>query len=480
MLDYLLGGVVMRMIWFIPFVFFMGAAYLLGTQHMSKETNFNTERTPSSGKVNDNISPILAELKNIQDVSQVEKTLFNVQQKLHELKEQKEAVILIDALNLIQNSKGLFHRVKPIIETNGLTATASVGFLKQIKQEIPVQAKSLHALYDYLFIEPSTETTYKKIHEVQNEVVNFVIPKFEKAISDLGVALKEYPLTKEPKTLFHIDLSILLGDQLKFVPDSFHVLPVTSTHLYVFKAELEETLSHLYYVSSYQLNDLPNILSETTYKNSRKMFWKGFKKKRSVFTANFATQKLLHKNFNGASYRSFLKLRTPAKENKYLGKSNQWLIQSLNSRLEAIHAVSKFKNLTDKIIFSPALKKKYSADALTFTQESLNNLVVKKPVSFVSPINGATFQINPSMVFNPEVMTDLKQFFPSNYDEVKNKELAGKKIINLNYGKPVGWVDPSFAGVLPQTDNPTLPEHTSLLMAHPSTTMLGHWLKLFQ
>lgn len=439
----------------------------------------------SSSFISSNLN-LLKTINNIDEVKPIVTKIINELEsnsKDQNLDNQKEVQSIIAGLKLYIESQGILNRAQPILENNLLSSFASISSLKAIKQNIPTHTKHLHALYDYLWLPTENGKKYTSVNQLQSETRAKLIPKLVSIHSQLELDLQNYPAEKSPVRLFDIDVESMLGITAKFLPESYKVYTITSAHLWAVKVEIEKAIASAHYLTAYNFDKLGDLTSSTSFKATGLILSNKLNRKVKLSKTNKIGHHLIHKRLKKKKFRDLLTLKPFDRNQEHpLTSSKSWLIKSLNTQKQATMSAKQVNINNNMINVNDVFIQKYANKHISLTDEELSNLTANTEVVFISPLNGKTFKINPSVIFdynNPKIQ-DLKSFFPNGHDLNEYKKSGESKLINLDYGKASSWQDPTFSGIIPGTDNSTLRERTFSLAIHPATFTISSWLRLFQ
>lgn len=465
------------------------STFIIATGFFLKKNSSEELRTPSSiGQAKFSQTKIAQDLKLLKTITSVEEIQPVITKIISELESnqtqehKKEAKFLASVFKLYLESQGLFDRIQPVLENNLLLSVGSVGALKSIKQNIPEHTKYLHALYDYFGIPKENAKTYQSIGEIQDEVSATLIPKLIKLQAQLSEQLQNYPAQNGPVNLFNIDLEALVDAAVKFIPEDLRTYKFTSAHLWAGKVELEKIISSAYYFTAYDLDDLGKLTANTSKKVSSLFLANQVSKTTPLKRSNKVGPHFIHENIRKNKFDKLFTLKEVVGPSHPLTEAKTWLIQSLQTQKLATICAKQYNPSNQMIQVQDSFIQKHASKQISFIEEAISNLEANGPVVFISPLNGKTFKVNPSVVFdvqNPQIK-DLKLLLPTKHDQNTYTQLANKKVLNLNFGKAIEWSDPSFGGILPETQNSNLREKTYALGIYPATTILAHWLRLFQ
>jgi hypothetical protein len=168
----------------------------------------------------------------------------------------------------------------------------------------------------------------------------------------------------------------------------------------------------------------------------------------------------IHRVISQSKYNRFLTLN----DADSLAKSRHYFIQSLQNQFKLQNSFNQ------KLI---------SAKDVSFLRNQIKLLSSNDVQLVLHPLNGELLSINPSKIWSSH-QNDLKKFFPTSFYKQKTKLVGQKKMIDLDYGKAIGWGDPTFGGVLLNANDQNVRSMTEGLLINPATGFIGLWLKAFQ
>lgn len=458
---------------------FIGFALLLtGVFFKMNSSDFSHERSPSSQE-HKVIGKIFSQIHEIQDVSHVQPVLTKIKTQLSEQDQNELSQSLIASIDIVLELKGLIKQMDPILTSNKVMANATTQWLKQLRQSIPSQSKFLHAILDFTLLH-DTSRTFNSVSELQDFGITKIIPKYNILNTRLSEVLAKYPANEEAVNLFTLDLSALASDYSKFLPQSYREMPITSAHFYALRTQLRLGASELYYFSSYDFNQAPDILASSISKSIRKAATQNLFKKTQLNPASSSLKEQFINELNRKKYKDFATLRPIAIKNNFLVHSQKQYISYLESYIQTANAVSELRQSKSFTNFQERLFNEYDRKGVVMANETMQALKNQSATIIVSPLNHQTFKANLHTLFDASKVSDLKSFVPTAFDKNKEVSTTSGKIINLNYGKPLAWNDPSFSGLIPQTSNAEVELKTNTLLLHTGATPAGTWLKLFQ
>jgi hypothetical protein len=461
--------------------------FFLGKESIKNSTKFRLPSSDSSISTNPNISMNLLKIKDITSVDDVRPVITEIISKLQidnkDESSAKEIKSIVSILNYYLESQGLLERIRPILEDNLLSSFASMTTLKAFKQNIPEKSKHAHSLFDYLWLPNKDSKKFQSINEIQAEMREKLIPKLVSLQSQLAKDLEKYPAEEIPTRLFDIDVESMMGMTSKFLPDSYKTYTVTSAHLWALKVEIEKALSSAHYLTAYNLDKLGDLTSTTSFKASGLVIANKFSKRVRLEKTNKLGHHIIHSRLQNKKFRKLFTLKSFNSEEEHpLTSSKIWLMKSLETQKLATMSAKQINPSNNMLNINDRFIQKHATKHISFTNEELSNLNANSEVVFISPVDGKTFKINPSIIFDYKnsKIQDLKSLFPNKHNQNVYTQLGKSKILNLEYGKAMAWVDPSFGGILPQTENQTVREKTYSLATHPATGTVSSWLRLFQ
>jgi hypothetical protein len=461
--------------------------FFLGKESLKNGGKFRLPSSDISSTSNPLISTNLLKLKMITNVDEVEPIISEIISKLttanKNVANAKEIKSITSFLNFYVESQGILNSVRPILEDNLLSSFASISSLKAIKQNIPEQSKHIHALFDFMWLPKKDAKNYQTLNQIQEETRKVLLPKLISIHSQLENDLKDYPAQRTPIKLFDIDIESTVGLTSKFLPESYKTYTVTSAHLWAVKVEIEKAISSAHYLTAYNLDKLGDLTSTTSFKASGLIIANKLNRKVRLDKTNKLGYHLIHSKLQKKKFRKLFTLKSFSSEEEHpLTSSKKWLIKSLETQKLATMSAKQINPNNNVLNINDTFIQKHAAKHISFTNEELVNLNANAEVVFISPINGKTFKINPSIIFDHEntQVQDLKKLFPNKHNQFVYIQSGKSKILNLEFGKATAWQDPSFGGVLPQTENSNLREKTYSLATHPATGSLSTWLRLFQ
>jgi hypothetical protein len=417
------------------------------------------DRFPSSqSQINQDLEQILSPITKLQSVAEVDAVLQTIKAQISDKKAAKLSVIdrlSLESIEIIQMHKGFIFRLLPLIETNDVTSVMSTSFLKSIKQNISSQTPWLHHLFDYLFLEVKDSSRFRSISDVQNHFLQKLVPR----ATNLIAVMDEMEGRK-----LHLDLSEIAPEKFNHLPASVKQFSLDESHFLMAKESILSILAWGHYLSSYNLNDTPEILEKLVKTTSRKTLLTQLGRQHPIEKSNLLSSADMFRLLSLSKYNSFLTLKPEAISLGTLAKSRSYLMQALQTQ-QKLH-----KNLNHK---STSFKD------LNFLQNEIKLLSSNDAQTVIHPMNGELISVNPSRIWSNH-QNDLKKYIPTAFYSQKTQLVGQNKMIDLNFGKAVAWRDASFGGVLINANDNNLRNLTEGLLLNPTSSFVGMWLKSFQ
>jgi hypothetical protein len=422
-------------------------------------SDFKQNRFPSShSQINQELEQILTPITRMQSVAEVDGVLESIKALITEKKAAKLSIIdrlALESIEIIQMHKGFISRLLPLIETNDVTSVMSTSFLKTIKQNISSQTPWLHHLFDYLFLEVKDSSSFKNITDVQTHFLQKLVPR---ALNLLAV------MDEMEGRKITLDLSEIAPEKFNHLPASVKQFALDESHFLMTKESILTFLSWGYYLSSYNLNDAPDVLEKLVKTSSRKTLLTQLGRQHPIEKSNLLSSADMFRLLSQAKYNSFLTLKPEAISLGTLAKSRSYLMQALQTQLKLQNTLSQ---------------KSTQYKGLNFIQNEIKLLSSNVAQTVIHPMNGELITVNPSRIWSSQ-QNDLKKYIPTNFYTQKTKLVGQSKMIDLNFGKAIAWRDASFGGVLINANDNNLRNLTEGLLLNPTSSFVGLWLKTFQ
>jgi hypothetical protein len=413
----------------------------------------NLNRIPSSqSSFNQNLQTSISKVLKIQSATEVDNVLNTIKTQLISQKSQSlDDRIILEIIDIVLAHKGFITRLLPLIESNDVVSVMSTSLLKSIKQNISSETPWLNHLFDYLFLEINQVSQFKNMSDVQSHFIQNLAPRTLTLI-----ALLDELETKDVT----LDLGEIAPEKFNHLPVAYKNYKFSQEHFLMVKSHLQTFLAWGHYFSSYQMDDVLEIAEKVVKNSSRKTLLTQMGKHHPIEKSNLLSLADIHRVISQSRYSRFLTLSDVGS----LAKSRHYLIQSLQSQLKLQN------NFNKKLI---------SAKDINFLRNEIKLLSSNDVQTVLHPLNGELVSINPSKIWSNH-QNDLKKYFPTTFYAQKTKLVAQTKMIDLDYGKAIGWADPTFGGVLLNTNDNNLRTMTEGLLINPSTGFIGLWLKAFQ
>jgi len=302
-----------------------------------------------------------------------------------------------------------------------------------------------------MFLDVSEASKFKKISDVQVHFIQNLVPRTLTLIALLD--------DLESKKI-SIDLAEIAPEKFNHLPTSAKIHTLSEEHFLMAKGHLLTFLAWGQYFSSYQMDDILEITEKVVKNSSRKTLLTQMGKYHPIEKSNLLSLADIHRVISQSKYIRFLTLN----DADSLAKSRHYFIQSLQNQFKLQNSFNQ------KLI---------SAKDVSFLRNQIKLLSSNDVQLVLHPLNGELLSINPSKIWSSH-QNDLKKFFPTSFYKQKSKLVGQKKMIDLDYGKAIGWGDPTFGGVLLNANDQNVRSMTEGLLINPATGFIGLWLKAFQ
>lgn len=447
-------------------------------QNADKE-NLNSLRKPAELSIEKQINTILKETKNISNFSNADTILLEIKNELKNLQSEK-ARVFAEIINVLIHSKGILSKLAPVIAEYPILSLGIVKSLKDASQNTPKGIQHVHILIERLLLPAKT---YNTAQEVQKAFIEnrFLLPRLTKLHSSLISLSKKYPVDDGVRDIMNLNIEDLMSSKTILIPNQYKNITLNSAHLYMLISYTEKLISYGHYLSSYNLDRFGELTSKSLKSTAKKadILIIGYKQK--LASSNKVSRIPYHTRLKKTYYAKTLTLHPWAIEKNLLQKSKKWLIQSLESEVNAIVLGKQSEPHSSEIQLSADFLSNMSNKSQAAVMQELEYFQTNEEQEFITPKSGKIFRINPSQIFNQQNphIRDLKNLFPLSHDTRTTKKTNGMKMINLDYGKALTWQDPSFAKILPDASNNNIRSQLGALGTHPATRTLATWLGLF-
>lgn len=388
--------------------------------------------------------------------------------------------------------KGIAWRLRDQVESADAAYIQIITGLRAIKRNNYRRGTHVDALFDY-FVDPNPgedilgqKGQFQTVAELQDWLAKKVAPVTERHIKTLKSFYNNSP---KDEPLFLVDMTLAYGDGTKMTSKTMQHLKFMPGHLAAAIANVEERLGFVYYLASYDLEKLTrfmNTLLTQSFVAKKSDFQRGIIAK--VFDIHLQSPKEVSETLQKSEFRDsrFLTLRPEAKNNNYLGKSLTILRDAAATRLIAFNQMKALADAPDQDLYIVTPSTIASRTILTgpVLEKRIRLLNATGPTPFTDRVVNESFSLNISALFdvnNPKIQ-DLKTFYPNQFVKVKEKEGSNPKTFkwNYEYGEAVGWRDPTFGGLLPDTANGAQYKYKlKSLSRDASVAALQDWLRLF-
>lgn len=472
----------------------------------------------------------------VQTLEQIEPAIKQLQAFAQSNRSNLAAQIYQSVAHQLPLFRGFIWRLRKVFFPIDIVYLAAISELRNIKYSLDMKAPYLDALFEYLTqpnpqqLIPALEEGradaggeifrqkgyFEQFSDVQDFLALQVAPVMQEALEQLKTALK----TAQPNTaLFNWDIALAWGQTQadKIYSPSLRYKKVLPAHLLGIISGVEKALGIIYYAASYQLDpiysrtsgltDYIAALTKSTFmgkyslsageeSESSKSSDGGWDA--SVFRVYIQTPKERYaelmdkKRFitkplkTFATYQDFLRLRDPrALGESYLQKSLALFRASVVTKIQSVEGyqiAAKLPNQDEYVINAKAVAFDV-ANGLKVLQREQRILNANKSIVVQNYWTNEPFHVHIAALFDPTraAVKDLKLL-------VANQHKAGKEIHfadghpfawNYEYGQPIGWPDPTFGGLLPDSTHKNVKEARQAVIADPALGLLKFWLKLF-
>jgi len=485
--------------WMGLFGFLVFGVFFYRTQ-FSGQHAVNTKRLPSN--VESSLQSEAATQMNnlifsVKTKDQVDPALSKIIALAIQDPDNSVAQLYAGVAKVIMPLKGILWRLRFIIEPMDVVYVNVINQLRMFKRNKERRGEHVDALFDYI-ADPNPEETilghkglFTSFAQFQDWVVNQISPIVQaNAIMIQNIA----DSADADKAIFMYDSGLLLGENVAtaMTSQTNRYRKVMPAHLYLALADVYTRLGMTHYLASYNFEGLVDFVSKMTKKT---FVSKKFGMGNSFITRIFATKVLGPKDFadilNDSDFKSFLTLRNNA--SKTLPMAYQYLKLGVKNRLIGFQAMEHLANLPNQ--------GDYAINARLFTSRpGVTEAILKKRLAlmggdselqiagtkiFTDRVAGVTFDVDISQIFNPsnKSMRDLKGLFANRFSNVAEKVGKNKETWkwNYDYGAATSWEDPTFGGVLPNTNSGEdyLKNRLVPLSRDASTRLLQTWLRMF-
>lgn len=386
--------------------------------------------------------------------------------------------------------QGIAWRLRFLVEPVDIGYIGVISWLRTIKRNADRRAPHLDALFDY-FVDPNPgvdilgqQGQFTSLHQFQDwmagQVAGRITVEIAKAKELLDKADQDEPIMLfDAGLIFGAEEAMNMGSQTvrfrKFMPG----------HMRGMIANMEERMGFGYFLASYHMEDLARFLNTLTTRSlvaKKSDFQRGLIS--NVFDIRLQSPKEISELLSSGKFEKFLTMRPEAQT--YLPKSLASLRAAVSDRILAYQAMEKLAELPnqDEYFISGDAVTSRTVFTLQVLQKRQRLLDATAPVMFNDRVTNAEFPIHLAAMFNPEnsAMKDLKKFYPNKFVDVPEKDGNDPKTFkwNYQYGMATAWPDPSFGGILPQTDSSE--EYKDKLVSisrDASLPALTYWLRLF-
>lgn len=485
--------------WVGLFSFLVFGVFFYRTQ-IGGQRGMKTKRFPSNveynlqGETSTELNNIIYSVKTKEDVAPA---LAKIIKASADDKDDGVAQLYAGVAKILTPMKGILWRLRFIIEPMDVVYVNVINQLRVFKRNKDRRGQHVDALFDYI-ADPNPEETilghkglFTSFGQFQDWIINQISPI---AQANANVLQSVIASADPDKAVFMYDSGLLLGNTVAaaMTSQTNRFRKVMPAHLSLALADLYTRLGMAHYLASYNFEGLVDFVSQMTKKT---FVSKKFGMGNSFITRIFATKVLGPKDFasilRDSEFKNFLTVRANA--SKTLPMAYQYLRLGVKNRLIGYQAMEHLADLPNQ--------SEYAIDARLFTSRpGVTEAILKKRLAlmggdtelqiagtkiFTDRVAGVTFDVDVAQIFNPQNKSfrDLKGLFANKFSSVDEKEGRKKETWrwNYDYGAAVGWSDPTFGGVLPNTESGEdyLKNKLIPLSRDASTRLLQTWLRMF-
>jgi hypothetical protein len=366
--------------------------------------------------------------------------------------------------------EGIIWRFRKVVEESSFIHLTALSTITKAYHQAHMFGPHVKAGMDYLISPTSKYSQFGAISDAQNFVETEVLPELKMSSDKLSDMIAS--LSNDWRLEF--DSYLITGyDQAKgisFISESARFKTVAKAHLNYVLSSFYRTQGLINYVVNYNVDDFPKVvealmrktaLNNTALAKTLKHGLPQISSMKELSIILNSTKALSNKK----KYQSFLTLRkdkAAAQINLLASMLNfQKAIEVESHALDQVLSATKQGDASSYIVNPTplSLNKEHILKNLKEKNDLFTSGINKKVKTVTNSLTGKQVKVNIAALFTP--YSDLKVFIPkkNNFNRDPrgyNVRLASGKsefTWNYNYGKPVSFPDPTFAGFLPEARN---------------------------
>jgi hypothetical protein len=484
-----------------PKIILMSAVLATSLSSCSKKSSEEslTQAKPASLRTLASESNVIAEINKRAVAIKSKEEIIPLINQVQELasKKKDDYALQLYALTLrpVPHFEGLIWRLRGVVEKSGPMHLSALSAITKAYYRDYMYGPHVKASMDFLTIpSPHKNKKFESVSEVQNFLEVTIKPELERSLSELNGLIS----TIDDSWSFDFDGHLITGydEQTNkvFISSNKRYKKVIKPHLLYMKSSLHRLLGGINYVVNYNGDDLPRFTKEMVKKTAINNIAAAtlMRKLPQVATPREAIEVLNKKGTFRKVFRNFLTAR----------KSKDEMEKNLNASMDHFKkaAEAELRGFQDTIAQSdPAMGRQYVINPNLIkigkedTEHRLKELIrlyesaaKSQPMTVTSDITGAQIKVNLRTLFKPQ--DDLKAFLPTSSDfaDVKrgglvqydNNSRSKEFSWDYQYGKPVSWPDPTFAGFIPEATNKNIYELARTLKLTDSLKVFSNFLPI--
>ena len=487
---------------------FFGSYYFYSNQPQMAIHPYKTSRSIASSndsqqRILDDFTDKIVNIKNKSDIEAVRAHIIKVAKENEKL---FVVQVYADVAKMLPEFEGIGWRLRGLVEEHDIVHLASLRFLRGLYQNLYSSGDHTKAFFQYI-IDPSPEKNNKftKISEVQDFLYKSIRPQLAQLQNKLFYALKTRPAADFD---FYFDRILVKGvsEDLTYLDAEQAKKRVIKPHFSFVLSMLSQGIGFIEYAYVYNIDDFPKVMRKALTKSainqatnrfrvvtfsvnslagketslpyviSRKEYFDWVKSYPSLLSARFneaVAQPILDSSYNNFKIAAQQNLKAYSCSIEYpinMASGNEpsdGYVCDGSFMKGGFEADENFVRGGSEYLVSPNLLLLNQKSELRHLLQKVKmySQIGNEPVAIISQITGQ--KINVSLRNGFKYHASLTKFLPidfnSTYKLEDGSQMQGQQVgsyskskqwaWNYNYGKPTGWIDPTFGGVFPDFTN---------------------------
>jgi hypothetical protein len=464
--------------------FFFGRSYDWGTSPAVSKSSSST----GSRAVSSEVGVSLDESKRLREINkaivsikskeEIEAMVLRLQKTAKENPKMQAVRLYAAVTRPLLLMKGVAWRLREVVESCRLCHVTALKSIRDLYFSDYMRGPHVNALIDYLVEPTTTSMSFTSFGAFQDYLLKTVAPELDYVLSEIT----DIENSIAPGHFFELDAYLFTGysEKKRFISDKNRNSMIVQGNLDFMKSAVNRALGSIYYVSTFNLEKLPDFMNDVIAKSAISNIGSEVKPTSPIEYLNV----LYNKGIVFDKFKSLGKHRESFTDNEiadYMSKSFSHFADAADNDLSAFKNSLEQSNMEESgdYLISPKLLSINEEEALRnlnakvemYSKAKANQLYVGTSIA-----TGQQYSINLKAVFKKH--KSLQDYLPK--EEFKSKERytvkEGIKKWDYRYGEPINWKDPTFGGLLPKANNSNLLELVRTLKLTAETRDIAKFL----